>query len=69
MPQMSRLAMFTCINCSEWLTGNALSITESIRLKIAVFAPIPSASVKTTVIENPGLFRSVLVDAAHHMDS
>ena len=40
-------------------TGSERSITASIRLKIAVFAPIPSASVSTAIAVKLGGFRSM----------
>src|SRR5260370_10495968 len=44
---------------SGCFTGKFLSITASIKLKIAVFAPIPSASVNTATAVNPGFFDSI----------
>ena len=38
--------------------GSGRSISASIALKIAVFAPMPSASVSTATTVKPGLFRS-----------
>jgi hypothetical protein len=38
-------------------TGNDFSITASMRLKIAVFAPMPNAIDKMAVAANPGLLR------------
>ena len=43
------------------LTGIARSSAALIKLKITVFAPIPSASVRIAVAVNPGLFRSVRI--------
>ena len=40
------------------LTGSDRSSTAFITLNTAVFAPMPSASVKIAVIANPGLWRS-----------
>ncbi len=40
------------------LTGNERSITAFTNVKIAVFAPVPSASVSTTTTVNPGDLRS-----------
>src|SRR5271170_2260441 len=39
-------------------TGSFFSSTEFTSVKIAAFAPIPSASVSSTVIMNPGVFRN-----------
>jgi hypothetical protein len=36
-----------------------LSMRASMRLKIAVFAPIPSASVNTAIAVNPGFFANI----------
>src|SRR5216684_3043122 len=48
-------------NTSCWgsLTGNSLSRTALTKLKIAVFAPIPSASVSTATAVNPGFLLSM----------
>jgi hypothetical protein len=46
---------------TNWLgfgKGNGLSVTELIRLKTAVFEPIPNPITKTAVTENPGDFAS-----------
>src|SRR5947208_3986693 len=43
---------------SGFVTGSDLSITWCTRVKIAVVAPIPSASVTTAVVVTPGVFRS-----------
>ena len=45
-------------NRTNWdglLTGRAFSSTAFVKLKIAVFAPIPSASVRTATAVKPGL--------------
>src|SRR5689334_19104830 len=42
-------------------TGSDRSITASIRLKIAVFAPIPSTSVSTATAAKPGELRSMRI--------
>jgi hypothetical protein len=39
--------------------GNARARDASMRLKIAVFAPMPMASAATATIVKPGAFRSV----------
>jgi hypothetical protein len=49
--------MVTWSSCSGWLTGSALRVSESIRLKMAVLAPIPSASERIATAANPGLER------------
>ena len=41
------------------LNGNGRNSVALTTLKIAVFAPIPSASVNTATRENPGRFNSV----------
>jgi hypothetical protein len=41
------------------LYGNGLSNTAFTTLKMAVFAPIPSARVKTATVVKPGLFTSI----------
>ena len=51
------LPMEIWTNCSGWLTGRVFRITESIRLKIAVLAPMPSASERIATAANPGLER------------
>ncbi len=43
---------------SGFLTGSDLSTTASKRLKIAVVAPMPSASVSTATIVKAGAFSS-----------
>ena len=47
----------TWSNCSGWETGRVLSITESIRLKMAVLAPMPRASDRIATAAKPGLER------------
>ena len=42
-----------------FLTGRLRSMTASKTLKIAMFAPIPRASVRTTAVVNAGLLASV----------
>jgi hypothetical protein len=46
--------MKSSANCSEWGNGRGLRITELIRLKTAVFIPIPKPRIKTAVMANPG---------------
>ena len=46
-------------NWSGSFTGSLLSMTASIRLKIAVLAPMPKASVVTATAVKPGFFSSV----------
>jgi hypothetical protein len=41
------------------MTGSDCMISLSIRLKIAVLAPIPSASVKTAARVKPGVFINI----------
>jgi hypothetical protein len=41
------------------LKGNGRSISASITLKIAVFAPMPRASVMTAINVKPGLFHNI----------
>src|SRR6185369_11805310 len=41
-------------SCSGCLTGNIFTITASTKLKIAVFAPMPSASESTATQVNAG---------------
>jgi hypothetical protein len=43
---------------SGFLIGNELSRRESIKLKIATFAPMPSAKVRTATVVETGLLRS-----------
>jgi hypothetical protein len=45
-------------SCGRW-TGSRRSISPSIRLKIAVLAPMPSASVTTAAAANPLFLRNV----------
>ncbi len=49
----------TSTSSSGWFTGRYFNITASIKLKIAVFAPIPNPSDKITTAANPGLERRV----------
>src|SRR5487761_803821 len=49
----------TCTSCSGFCTGSIRSITVSIRLKIAVLAPMPSASVSTATAVKPGDLRNM----------
>ena len=46
-------------SCSGWATGRDRSISVLINVKIAVFAPMPSASEMTATAVNPGERRSV----------
>ncbi len=46
----------TCCSSSGFSTGSIFNITVSIRLKIAVFAPIPSANESTATIVMMGVF-------------
>ena len=46
-------------SCCGFFTGSVLRMTASIRLKIAVFAPMPSVRVRITAAAKPGLFRRV----------
>ena len=48
----------TSTSCSGDWTGSQRSISASITLKIAVLAPMPSASVTTTTLANAGVLRS-----------
>ena len=41
-------------------SGSGRSSTAFTTLKIAVFAPMPSARTRTTIAVNPGLFLKVL---------
>ena len=45
---------------SGWPYGSGFSITVLIRLKMAVLAPMPSASVATAASVKPGAFTSSL---------
>ena len=49
--------MVTWSNSAGRLTGRDFSIAASIRLKIAVFAPMPSASDRVATEVSPGLPR------------
>jgi hypothetical protein len=44
---------------SGFATGSARSITASTTAKMAVFAPMPTASDRTATSKKPGLFESV----------
>ena len=46
-------------SCEGSRADKERSITASIRLKMAVFAPMPSASVSTATAAKPGLFASI----------
>src|SRR3989441_8583545 len=69
-------AQLSKTSCSGFLTGSILSSTTSIRLKIAVFAPMPSASVSTATAVKPGFFsswrkanfRSFITQSLHRID-
>ncbi len=45
---------------SGWSYGNGRKSTAFTTLKIAVFAPIPSANVRMATHANVGFFRSIL---------
>src|SRR2546425_11345478 len=70
-------AQLSKTSCSGFLTGSILSSTASIKLKIAVLAPIPSASVSTATAAKPGFFsswrkanlRSFITQCLHRIDS
>jgi hypothetical protein len=47
------------INLSGSLYGNGRSNTALTTLKIAVFAPMPSASVMTAIKVKPGFFNNI----------
>jgi hypothetical protein len=49
----------TRTSCSGFGNGSGRSSTASTTLKMAVFAPMPKASVKTTTAVNPGFFQSI----------
>ena len=53
-------ATCSCIltSCSGWSNGNGRSSTSYTSVKIAVVAPIPTASVRTAVAINPGALAS-----------
>ncbi len=57
MPMFLALPNRTSLSGS-W-TGSDLSITASSKLKMAVLAPMPSASESTAIRVNPGLFNSM----------
>jgi hypothetical protein len=46
-------------NRSALLYGSGCNNTAWITLKIAVFAPIPSASVRTAINVKPGFFNNI----------
>jgi hypothetical protein len=46
-------------NCSGRSTGNGRTNAVLTRLKIAVFAPMPSASVMTAINVKPGFFNNI----------
>ena len=48
-----------CTSCSGERTGSALKKIPLSTLKTAAFAPIPSASVTTAIVVNPGLLMSI----------
>src|SRR5262245_2313672 len=58
------------------LTGSVFSTTASSKLKMAVLAPIPSASVSTATVVNPGFLsnwrsanlRSFMTECLHRID-
>lgn len=52
-----RLPMWTSL--SGWGNGNGRSMTALMTLKMAVFAPMPSASVNSATAVNPGLRASM----------
>jgi hypothetical protein len=47
----------TIVKRSGWAYGSGRSNTASTKLKIAVFAPMPSASTATAMEKKPGLCR------------
>src|SRR5579872_348961 len=55
--QPSRKARPTCTRRSESLNGKGCSSTPFNTEKMAVFAPIPSASAETATAVNPGFLR------------
>ena len=55
-PRSPGVSSVSCTNCCGSRTGSHRSINASIRLKIAVLAPIPSASVSTITSVKPGVF-------------
>src|SRR5436190_4052867 len=64
-------------NSSAALTGSLFSTTASSKLKMAVLAPMPSASVSTATVVKPGFFsnwrkanlRSFITQRLHRIDS
>ena len=48
-----------CTSRPGSFTGSVRSVTALMRLKMATFAPMPSASSSTATAENPGFRRSV----------
>src|SRR5207302_6555505 len=69
-------AQLSKTSCSGFLTGSILRSTASIRLKIAVLAPMPSASVSTATAVKPGFLsswrkanlRSFITQCLHRID-
>src|SRR4030081_1257500 len=57
LPEFARRS-HTTTSRSGSLNGNGRSSTALTTLKIAVFAPMPSASVMTATAVNPGFFKS-----------
>ena len=54
-----RALHFNKTSCAGFSTGSERSSTASIKLKIAVFAPIPKANVSTATAVNAGLLRNM----------
>src|SRR5215471_4780066 len=58
-PQLQQRTLSPILhNSSGFVTGSDFSITWCTSVKMAVVAPIPSASVTTAVVVTPGVFRS-----------
>jgi hypothetical protein len=58
-PQLQQRILSPILHSSSGLaTGSDFNITWCTSVKIAVVAPIPSASVITAVLVNPGAFRN-----------
>src|SRR5271169_2826263 len=58
-PQLQQRTLSPILQSSSgFVTGSDFSITWCTSVKIAVVAPIPSASVTTAVVVTPGAFRS-----------
>ena len=57
--ELTRAGSPIATSCSGSETGSERTMTASIKVKIAVLAPIPSASAATMTAVNPALRRSV----------